>query len=450
VTAWDIWTNVLLFLPFGWLLVRLSPMTVFRPSVSIAVAAAGAALVSFGIEFMQTLLPRYPSLVDIACNILGALLGGALRLLAYPAWRERHVSMTWRPFLKKPIRAATAGYWAVLCLLFIFPLPLVPDFSNWDPDLRMNAGNEMAWDRAWQGSFYGLALHDRALSHEDVRARFSAGPPGGLRRAESGHDGVVSYDFTEGSGAAVFDRAQSESPVDLRVEDASLVQWLHPQGLAILGATGVSSPPQTARPVHERLSASGEMSLESWVAPGDVSEPGPDVFVSSSNKGELRNFALAQDAADLVFWLRTPLTGLNGRKMELRTLNQPLTTDLQYAVITYASSTVTVYLNGIEQARMVIDRKQTPLDSIVDVIGSYYESGLRSLFLFPLGVLTYLSLRSFGPAWLPFTTALAGAGIIEAARTLVLGDQFDHPLAAISAGTGLVAGITAARVVASE
>jgi hypothetical protein len=159
---------------------------------------------------------------------------------------------------------------------------------------------------------------------------------------------------------------------------------------------------------------------------------------------------LAQDAADLVFWLRTPLTGLNGRKMELRTLNQPLTTDLQYAVITYASSTVTVYLNGIEQARMVIDRKQTPLDSIVDVIGSYYESGLRSLFLFPLGVLTYLSLRSFGPAWLPFTTALAGAGIIEAARTLVLGDQFDHPLAAISAGTGLVAGITAARVVASE
>ena len=449
VTAWDIWTNILLFLPFGFLLVRLPCIAPLSPSGVILLSTACAALLSAGIEAAQIFLPRHPSLVDIVCNVAGAVLGTGLGIIASRIGHGLHVCGQWRRPAGGSVSLVLAGYWAALCLLFSVPLPLVPDFSNWDPDLRLNLGNETALSLPWRGAFHGVALYDRALSQEEVLASFSAGPSG-MRSSSRSRSMVVRYDFSEGSGVTIHDRAGSEVPVVLRIEDPSLVRWLSPSGLAILGSTGMSSPPGSARPALRRLSASGELSLESWMASLDSNQAGPNPFVSSSNRVDLRNFALAQDAGDLVFWLRTPLTGLNGRKMELRTTHRPLTTGVQHVVVTYASSVAALYLNGVMQGRLFLNNKLAPLDSIVDAVGPSYESGLRSLFLFPLGLLSYLALRAIKPAWMPFAVALAGAAGIEAVRALLLRSPADPSAVAISAGTVLVAGIAATRLFAAD
>jgi hypothetical protein len=213
-------------------------------------------------------------------------------------------------------------------------------------------------------------------------------------------------------------------------------------------STGLSSLEGTAGPAHEKLAASGTMSLELWIKPAETSQPGPNPFVSSSDGVDLRNFALAQDAGDLVFWLRTPLTGLNGRKSELRTLNRLLTTELQHVVVTYESPTAVLYVNNAEQARVSLDKKQAVLDRIVDLIGPYYESGLQSLFVFPLGVLGHLAFGALKPAWLPFAAVTGLVAIIVIARVLLLQAQIDPSLIAVAAGTVLIAGIVAPHLAA--
>lgn len=448
VTAWDVWTNILLFLPFGLLLAWLPFITALRSPSIMLVSGMTAALLSAGIELAQALLPRHPSLVDIACNVLGAVLGSALGIVLHRLGHGRDARPRWR-LAAKWGGAAVAAYWAVLCMVFSVPLPLAPDFSNWDPDLSLNLGNETALSRPWRGVFHGVALYDRALSQEQVLAKFSAGPSGMGR--SSGSPGIVArYDFSEGVGTTIFDRAGSGTPVDLHIEDPSLVRWLAPSGLAIIGSTGMSSSMGSGKPAHQRLSASGEMSVESWVTLANSNEPGPNPFVASSNRVDLRNFALAQDAGDLVFWLRTPLTGLNGRKKELRTGNEPVTPGLQHVVVTYASSIAALYLNGVQEARLLLAQKQALLDWLIDELGPYYEPALRSAFLFPLGMLSCLSLRSVKPFWLPFAAALAAAGIIEAARALLLKSPSATPTIVISAATVLAGGITAARLTAHD
>jgi glycopeptide antibiotics resistance protein len=443
VTAWDIWTNILFFLPFGFLFVLLPSIVHIRSMVKILLAAACAALLSIGIEVGQTLLPRQPSIADVACNLLGALLGSVLGIMDYPRLSDLHADGQAGLLTNTSVGMVMLTYWAALCLLFSFPLPLVPDFSNWDPALRLNLGNETTLSRPWRGDLQGVALYDRALSQDEVRTNFSAGPPGAMRTPPVSGGIVARYDFSEGFGTVIHDRAGSSHPVDLRIENPSLVRWIIPKGLAILGSTSISSGSDSAAPLHRRLSVSGEMSLESWLVPADSRQPGPNPFVSSSNKVDLRNFTLAQDAGDLVFWLRTPLTGLNGRKAELRTNHQPLTAVLHHVVITYASRTAALYLNGVEQARLVLDRKQALLDAVVGGIGPSYELGVRSVFFFPLGILSYLSFRKLKTIWIPLVAALAGVGVIEVARVLTLHSPAEGSLIAVSAGTVLVASLVA-------
>lgn len=448
LTAWDIWTNVLFFLPLGLLVVLLPSVASMRSMRQMLLVAGSAALLSIGIEVTQTLLPRQPSIADVACNLLGAILGAVLGIGIRPAWKTLWVDGPARLMKNRSRHLVLFVYWTGLCLLFCVPLPRVADFSNWDTALRLNLGNETTLSRPWQGEFHGVALYERALSHDEVRANLSAGPPTVMRTPPVTEGLVARYDFSEGFGITIHDRVGSSHPVDLRIEDPFLVRWLRPQGLAILGSTSIASVLDSADLLLERLSAAGALSLEVWLVPADARQPGPNPFLSSSNRVDLRNFTLAQDAGNLVWWLRTPLTGLNGRKEELRTLHQPLTGALQHLVITYASRIAAMYLDGIEQARLLLHRKPGLFDAVVDGIGPDYMMGVRSALLFPFGVLSYLSFSNGRPMWRALVAAMAGVGVLEAARVLILNAPAEGALIAVSAGTVLVASLAASALFA--
>src|SRR5687768_2925219 len=87
LSAWDIWTNVLLFFPFGLLVILLPSMASMRPLVQMLLVSAFAAFLSFGIEVAQALLPRQPSIADVVCNVLGAILGAVVGIGIRPAWK---------------------------------------------------------------------------------------------------------------------------------------------------------------------------------------------------------------------------------------------------------------------------------------------------------------------------------------------------------------------------
>ena len=73
VTLLDVVGNVLLYVPFGYGLIRASP-----PRVRGWHAAAIAGSLSLGVEWSQLYShSRFPSMQDILCNVAGAWLGAA-------------------------------------------------------------------------------------------------------------------------------------------------------------------------------------------------------------------------------------------------------------------------------------------------------------------------------------------------------------------------------------
>jgi hypothetical protein len=101
------------------------------------------------------------------------------------------------------------------------------DLSNWEAGFRLALGNELTGDRPWLGDLYRVALFARALNPSEITRSFKENrdkPPAGP---------LVLYDFREGTGQVVTDTSGAGTPLNLRIADASAVQWLDGGGLRI-------------------------------------------------------------------------------------------------------------------------------------------------------------------------------------------------------------------------
>lgn len=114
ITRNDVSTNVLAYLPLGYLFA----LHLFRPArraTPILLAWLIGSAISLGLESLQLLLPgRIASNLDIFLNSLGALTGGLLALHHarwLRAWRGLH---RWRLAWFRPHGEATLGLWLLL------------------------------------------------------------------------------------------------------------------------------------------------------------------------------------------------------------------------------------------------------------------------------------------------------------------------------------------------
>ncbi|MFC5302169.1 VanZ family protein [Azospira restricta] len=98
-TGFDLATNVLVYVPLGYLLT----LALGRQTGRLLPALAGAllaALISFCLEAVQTWLPtRVPSNLDFSCNALGGAIG------AIAAWRGGNRALTWLARVERRIVA---------------------------------------------------------------------------------------------------------------------------------------------------------------------------------------------------------------------------------------------------------------------------------------------------------------------------------------------------------
>lgn len=156
VTAFDVVTNVLGYLPFGALAVlALHPR--WRGVGATLIAAALGALLSASMEALQTYLPtRIASNLDLAANALGALLGAALVAPATGALLERGVLRRLR-FAWFEADGATPLLLAALWpFAILFPSPFLFGIGDWPATLweRVDVSMQdalLAWlPAAWQ------------------------------------------------------------------------------------------------------------------------------------------------------------------------------------------------------------------------------------------------------------------------------------------------------------
>jgi VanZ family protein len=127
ITRHDLTTNLLVYLPIGYVLALLWT-TPHHRIAAILLATGCAGLLSAGLEGLQQLLPgRIASNLDVYLNALGGLVG-ALLALHHGRWlRGWRAFLGWRREWFRPHGPATPGLWLLLLWAFtqfaLLPMP---------------------------------------------------------------------------------------------------------------------------------------------------------------------------------------------------------------------------------------------------------------------------------------------------------------------------------------
>ncbi|MCP4541931.1 MAG: tandem-95 repeat protein, partial [Chloroflexi bacterium] len=169
----------------------------------------------------------------------------------------------------------------------------------------------------------------------------------------------VLYTFQEESGMTVYDVSGVGTPLNLTIGDTGTVDWLPERGLSINASTLIASN-SSATKIIDAAQATGELTLEAWIKPANVTQDGPARIVTlSKNPGKV-NFTLGQglwgsrpsDVYDVR--LRTSHTNRYGMP-SVTTPAGSATTDLSHVVYTRdAAGVARIYVDGVEMSHRTV------------------------------------------------------------------------------------------------
>ncbi len=107
------------------------------------------------------------------------------------------------------------------------------------------------------------------------------------------NEGVIAfYDFDEGGGSTVHDRSGIFPLLDLTIADPGAVVWSTGR-LDVISETIIESSGPAGK-INSSCRAAGEITIETWISPGDLTLNGPARIVTVSGDQFARNFTLGQ------------------------------------------------------------------------------------------------------------------------------------------------------------
>ncbi|KFI22388.1 VanZ family protein [Nitrosococcus oceani] len=126
----DIFTNIVVYIPLGFLLAR--AVISFSPVAKVFTALLGGIVLSFLLESLQVYLPsRVASFLDLALNAMGALAGGLLFVAVRPQGRIYECLLSLRQAYIRPGALASAS-------MFLLGLWGLSQTSPWVPSLDIS------------------------------------------------------------------------------------------------------------------------------------------------------------------------------------------------------------------------------------------------------------------------------------------------------------------------
>ena len=94
------------------------------------------------------------------------------------------------------------------------------DFENWDPNYYLAFGNEITWDRPWQGKILKAYMYNRPLKETEIMENYQEGWESNNTTAKTvrGKTGLIAgFLFGEGHGNSINNIVPDESPKKLYV-----------------------------------------------------------------------------------------------------------------------------------------------------------------------------------------------------------------------------------------
>jgi hypothetical protein len=155
---------------------------------------------------------------------------------------------------------------------------------------------------------------------------------------------IALYEFKTGTGTVAYDTSGVEPALNLTMSGA--VTWVGGWGIDLRGgkAQGTTA---SSRKLHDLIRATGEYSVEAWVAPANVVQEEAHI-VGYSGGTMVRNFTLGQTMYNYDFFNRSTTTSGNGDPaLSTPSANEVLQATLQHVVATYSAvDGRRIYVNG--------------------------------------------------------------------------------------------------------
>ena len=171
---------------------------------------------------------------------------------------------------------------------------------------------------------------------------------------------IANYEFKTGRGLTAFDTSGVDPAMDLTL--SGNVKWVGGWGLSFAGGKAQASTAASAK-LKKLIGATGEYSIETWVAPANVVQQ--DARIVSYSAGTMaRNFDLGQNMYDYDFFNRTSNSDANGNPaLSTPAADQVLQATLQHVVVTFDPvQGRKIYVNG----KLVADQDPAPGGALSD------------------------------------------------------------------------------------
>lgn len=411
----DFLDNVILFMPLGficgaWLMhfkgIKAITATILVLCFSVSFSTT--------IEILQIFLAdRFSTKSDILANSLGGLLGCLSFFLGYwvvvlmksqKAFKSKYIVLTW-----------VAYFTATICITL--SLSKTTTLSNWNKEFPLILGNEATGDRPWRGHIAQLSIFDRAFTPRDIRHFFTTDFPSNFDRNSL----LASYQL---SGGGNYKDITNQMPALVWQGQSSLAEKEQQRDNDVyVNSSHWLTTPVAPTLMNEKIRQTGQFTICTTVAANELKQTGPARIISLSSDPFHRNFTLGQKEGDLIFRLRTPLTGENGNNFEFLIPNIFNNTNYHRLVISYDNSVVKIYVdeaNNFYSWQLVPEaalfEEFIPNSSNYRDIASYKFSYYFIIFV-PLGLLLALFSLTF-KGKVALCNFVLGAGVVFPAGVL--------------------------------
>src|SRR5882757_6753212 len=144
---------------------------------------------------------------------------------------------------------------------------------------------------------------------------------------------IAKYEFQTGTGLTAYDTSGVDPSADLTITGS--VTWAGGWGINVGKGGKAQASTASSRKLHDMIEATGEYSVEAWVAPALVAAD-KSYMVSYSGGDTLRNFTLGQTNQNYDFIMRSSNSDLNGMpQLATPTAAMVLQASLQHVVMAY-------------------------------------------------------------------------------------------------------------------
>ncbi|HMB74616.1 MAG TPA: LamG domain-containing protein, partial [Gammaproteobacteria bacterium] len=171
---------------------------------------------------------------------------------------------------------------------------------------------------------------------------------------------IALWEFKTGTGGTAYDTSGVPPSMDLTLTGA--FQWFGGWGINFAGGKAQATTAASTK-LHTMLQATGEYTIEAWVAPGNVVQE--DTRIVSYSAGTMnRNFNLGQTMYNYDFFSRTSNSDANGNpQMSTPDEAEALQATLQHVVATFDPvDGRKIYVNGI----LIQDQDSAPGGNLAD------------------------------------------------------------------------------------